>query len=617
MRVTIQPAPTFRKPLFRLVCVWFLWWVSNSFAGAMPRLHDLAVLEDLDGTETIETIAARPASDFQPLPGHSFAGGYTRSVHWLRLTVSAPAGEWWLEALPPMLDDLRLYRPDPAHPGQFNVHHQGDTLPFAERELDYRGFIFKLPFPDAGTTTLYLRMETSSSSMLMLRLWTPLEFFGRTSLEYGLLFAGLTILLTVLMLNVNAWSWLRDPLTPWFIAYLLSLTALLSGNSGLQQQYFFPASASANNLMLSLVSPLPIAFGNAFYRRLFLVDRRQPLLYWTYESFFWLAMLSVPACLAGYHTEVMRGLTATVMPMTLLGCLLSMRLWRCRTPGGGMMLVANLISMLGIAAFMLFLRGHVAGGFMLMHSLQIASLGTILALQLAVGARYRSLHDAHIKADGEVRHEREMREQQGRFLSMLAHELRTSLSVLRMAFGNQPMTPKAVASAQRAMYAMSEVIERSIQAEKLADGSLTLETQPCDVVGLIETLVADSPVPQRFEIRAQERPTIYTDTKLLRVIVANLIDNAAKYAVRETRVVVEVALAEDFRLCITNAIDAYATPDPDRVFDKYYRSPQAHEVTGSGLGLYIARGIAKHLGGSLTYRPGEGKVRFELHLPSP
>ncbi len=41
-----------------------------------------------------------------------------------------------------------------------------------------------------------------------------------------------------------------------------------------------------------------------------------------------------------YHTEAMHLLTATVLPMTLLGCALALRHWWRQAPGGGMMLLA-------------------------------------------------------------------------------------------------------------------------------------------------------------------------------------------------------------------------------------------------------------------------------------
>jgi hypothetical protein len=97
-------------------------------------------------------------------------------------------------------------------------------------------------------------------------------------LEYGLIFASISLLLTVLLLNINAWFWLRDNLSLWFIAYLAVLIVLFAGNAGLLQQYVYPESSQVNNLVVGLAAILSMALGHAFYRQGFLVDRQQPLL---------------------------------------------------------------------------------------------------------------------------------------------------------------------------------------------------------------------------------------------------------------------------------------------------------------------------------------------------
>ena len=52
------------------------------------------------------------------------------------------------------------------------------------------------------------------------------------------------------------------------------------------------------------------------------------------------------------------------------------------------------------------------------------------------------------------------------------------------------------------------------------------------------------------------------------------------------------------------------------VFKKYYRAPGAHGKVGSGLGLHIAEGFARKLGGRLRYIARDDKVNFELWIPA-
>lgn len=581
---------------------------------AETLLHDLAVLQDNDGTLAIETVAATDPGQFKPLRSGDFAGGFTRSAHWFRFTV-AQAGEAWLDIQPPVLDDLRLFEPDPVAPGGWRERRTGDTLPFATREGPYRGFIFKLHHDDDTPRTYYLRLQTSSTSILSLRLWSPAAFIATTTLESSLLMASIAVIVVVLLLNVNTWFWLRDPLTPWFLLYLLILSVFFLGTTGFLQQYLFPDLPVASYYTVSGSTLLLIAAANAFYQRFFGIGRDTPALYWLYRINTWLPILAFPIMLLGHFNRIGAFFNASAMLMTVVGLLMSWRLWRRGAAGAGMMLVANLISMAGILFLVANVLGVLAGGFVLWNSLHISALGAILALQLALGAHTRVLRDARIMAERDARHEREERIRQGQFIAMLAHELRTSLTVLRMAIGSQPMTPKAIGSAERAMVAMGEVIDSSVQAEKLAEGQVSIEPLPCDIAGLVEAVIADSRDPARIRADLAVRPTRETDGRLLRIVIANLVDNALKYGKAGTPVAVDLGTEDGrMRLVVSNAVGSAGAPDPARIFEKYYRAPQAHEVTGSGLGLHIAAALARLLGGELRYRPSAERVDLELHL---
>ncbi len=583
-------------------------------ARAETLLHDLAVLPDKDGTLNIETVAATDPGQFKPLRAGSFAGGFTRSALWFRFTV-AQAGETWLDIQPPMLDDLRLFTPDPVVPGGWRERRAGDTLPFATREVPYRGFIFKLHHVDDAPRTYYLRLQTSSTSILSPRLWSPADFIAATTLESSLLMASIAVILVVLLLNVNTWLWLRDPLTPWFLLYLLILSVFFLCATGFLQQYLFPELPVASYYATSGSTLLLIAVANAFYRRFFGIERDRPVLYWLYRINTWLPVLVFPAMLLGHFNWIGSLVNGAAMLMTFVGLLMSWRAWRRGSPGAGMMLVANLISMVGILFLVANVLGVLAGGFVLWNSLHISAFGSILALQLALGAHTRALRDARLLAEQEALREREERIRQGQFLAMLAHELRTSLTVLRMAIGSQPMTPKAISSAERAMIAMGEVIDSSVQAEKLAEGQIRIEPLPCDIAGLVEAVIADSRDPARIRANLVMRPTCETDGRLLRIVIANLVDNALKYGKAGTPVAIDLGEEDGrLRLVVRNVIGSAGAPDPVRIFEKYYRAPQAHEITGSGLGLHVAAALSRLLGGELHYRPAGDRLDFELCL---
>jgi signal transduction histidine kinase len=599
---------------FRLIVALLIALASLGASAAPLMLHDLAVLSDQTGALTIDAVAVTDPSQFKPLPEGGFAGGFTRSVHWFRFSV-AQAGETWLDIQPPVLDDLRLFEADPQRAGAWIERRAGDTLPFAAREVPYRGFVFKLRHADTTAHTYYLRLATSSSFVLSARLMMPDDFIATTTTESNLLTASLALVLVLALLNVNAWFWLRDPLMPWFIVNLITFAGHLLGSSGFLQQYLFPSLPQMSFYWVGAFTFLLIGTSYGFYRRLFDVGHDRPVLFWLYEANCWLPLLAMPLALLGWQTEILPWFLNISVLMTGVGCVLAVGLWRRGAAGSGAMLLANIVSLAGLLVFMLHALGLLTGGFYVWHSLQIASLGSVFALHLALGARYRSLSEDRVKAEQEAKYEHAERVRQGQFLAMLAHELRTSLTVLRMAIGSQPMSQKTLDKAERAMNSMMDVIDQSVQVERLADGKVTIERLPCDVVRLVEAVIADSRDAARVQARLAPRLALDTDGRLLRIILSNLVDNALKYGKPNEPIDVELTAEGDhLRLLVGNVVGTVGAPDPQRVFEKYYRSPKAHEFSGSGLGLHISEALAQLLGGELCYLPTAERVVFELRL---
>jgi len=115
--------------------------------------------------------------------------------------------------------------------------------------------------------------------------------------------------------------------------------------------------------------------------------------------------------------------------------------------------------------------------------------------------------------------------------------------------------------------------------------------------------------------------TVVTDTMLLRMIVANLIDNACKYGPEASPVTLRVTpkLSNNqtwICLRVENRPGKTGWPDPSQLFKKFYRSPRAQQYTGSGLGLFLSTQLAQQLGGQLRYRPTDTEIGFDLWIPA-
>lgn len=212
------------------------------------------------------------------------------------------------------------------------------------------------------------------------------------------------------------------------------------------------------------------------------------------------------------------------------------------------------------------------------------------------------------------------RSEQDRFLSMLSHELKTPLSVIQMTLSSLAAPAESKRRVLRAITDVVAVVDRSLQADRLQRNRVRVTTAPCQVATVVTDLVNDCVAPDRITVTMPTLPICQTDTQLLRVVLTNLIDNALKYAAPGSHI--ELTANTDTRLGhagirvdVSNLPGPAGMPDGKQVFKKYYRAAGAQGKSGSGLGLYIASGVARVLGGNLCYQPSTEMVTFSLWIP--
>ncbi|MDP9167900.1 MAG: HAMP domain-containing histidine kinase, partial [Actinomycetota bacterium] len=102
-------------------------------------------------------------------------------------------------------------------------------------------------------------------------------------------------------------------------------------------------------------------------------------------------------------------------------------------------------------------------------------------------------------------------------------------------------------------------------------------------------------------------------------ILANLLDNARRYTPAGGRVTVHVERRDDgAHLTVTDTGPGIAAADRERVFDRLVRLDPSRnrDHGGAGLGLSIARALARAHGGDLTCEPQDGGARFRVTLPA-
>lgn len=627
-----------------LLCAAFFLHALPAYAAPLePRqIDDVAVLVDAPGQESIYSVSqpAR-AAHFVPVPA-GFSAGYTRSVHWLRFTLHAPAPDAQgqravlLEIHPPYLDDLQVYLPQSQSQSQgagpLDVRYGGDLLPQSAKEYAYRGFVYHVAFEDERARTVYVRLQTSSSSVLIVKAWEPGQFLAKITREYTLF--GLLLGLVVTGILANLWHglWRREAIYRYYIAYLLATLFNLLGINGLAAEFLLPESPYWADLWVPLGIILVVICGVRFYALALDIAHAAPWMRWVYRLQLWLAVLCLPAPFLGFYPEAIQVLLSFVLLMMVTGAWRSIELWRQGHSNGKILLLAHLFGLSGNLAAVPALMGLLPGQFWLIYGFQLRSVGTLLVLQLIL-ARHIKAMQAHLlqaRIDIEIsktlaQQERREREQQRHFLSMLTHELKTPLFIIRLRLGAAQPSARIQAHAERAVDDIDAIVERCATVSRIDEQVGEVQRVPCRIDEILSEILTQHRATERVAVELAEGAVtapLHSDPLLLRSILSNLIDNALKYSPPEALARTSVALRPQgsrIGLCIRveNACASAGMPDPAQVFQKYYRSPGAHQQSGSGLGLYIAKALAEQLGGTVQYRPeSESKmVVFELWLP--
>lgn len=216
-----------------------------------------------------------------------------------------------------------------------------------------------------------------------------------------------------------------------------------------------------------------------------------------------------------------------------------------------------------------------------------------------------------------------------RFSADAAHELQTPLTILQGELDDAVQHAPIGSDEQQRYSGLLEEVQRlkSIVQKLLifarADaGRLNLQLAAVNLSNLIESAAEDVEVmAPHLQVEKDIAPgvVVKADFDLLKHIISNLTSNAMKYT-GENGLIRFGLSVYDNTAYVSIANNGIPIPEKERekIFDRFYRTDQSRNkaVSGSGLGLSLAREIAHAHGGDLRLDPDAGNmVSFTLSLP--
>lgn len=221
------------------------------------------------------------------------------------------------------------------------------------------------------------------------------------------------------------------------------------------------------------------------------------------------------------------------------------------------------------------------------------------------------------------------------FISLASHQLRTPLSAIKTYthmlmdgyMGEiSPEQRRSLSTIIGASNRMNELISTLLNITRIESGSISVQAKSLNLKRLAEEVIKE------LDHTAQSRsislslapsdvePTVRTDALIAKEIISNLASNAIKYTPDGGSVTLRFSKrGPDIILAVQDTGLGIPKAAQEQIFTKFFRAPNVVklETSGTGLGLYLVKGLADQLGGKVWFESEEHKGSiFYFSLPS-
>lgn len=619
-----------------------------------------------DQSASLDPLQAMAAPDWRAATRDDLNLGVSESAVWLRLRVenrSLHERTRWFALGSPRLEWVDFYRFAPGAPAWDETAVGGLGRALERRPMSGLVSIFPVTLAAGESATLLLRVAGRTRLLMKPELWEPMSYRSRESdlivRQLAPISAVLGVVLYMLVHGLARRS--RDML---LLAGWLCLMALYELSfDGYLYRFFFSsggelavrATLVLSNLCVILCAVFTLSFLRLYQQRgwrlaylLYIAANLVNLMRTAFGDLFAANLVTVPLLLLFFLVWLISILAA----------------WRHRVANAGLYFVATLSLWAAIILRLLEQEGWLSSDFILADSLTLSpSLGLALVmvfgllrrdygeqkayraaqaallksrqdeqqrLEVLVRERTQSLQDATIAAE-EAHHAR------GELLARVNHDLLRPVSeIVELAApleqaGGQPAEYGAVIH-RSATHLLGLIDDLIVEASQ--DGSVAeIRSQPVETQSLLaglafeaEGLVLAGGNEFVFHPAPDLPPRIGVDSRRLRQVLINLLDNAAKFT-RAGRVEFRVdadSMSSTPRLIFTVRDSGPGMSESQLavVFEPYRRAAETAGFPGLGLGLAIARHWTERMGGEIIANsaPGQGttmRVLLPVELPEP
>jgi signal transduction histidine kinase len=247
--------------------------------------------------------------------------------------------------------------------------------------------------------------------------------------------------------------------------------------------------------------------------------------------------------------------------------------------------------------------------------------------------RIRTLGDAEAQRLHEhIERTRSMEKMRSDFLKLASHELRGPIAVVRGYFSmmadhslDAEALDRAMPVIERRLDDMNALVNEMLETARLDEGITRLEREPQSLRAIV-TAATSAIQPQltdghRLDVRLPGAAVLVNvDSGRIETIMRNLLDNAVKFSPHGGEISCHTTASHGVaHIAVIDHGLGIPPEQIDRLFTRFSRlvTPENSHISGTGLGLYLSRELARLHGGDITASttPGGG-ASFVLTLPT-
>jgi len=217
------------------------------------------------------------------------------------------------------------------------------------------------------------------------------------------------------------------------------------------------------------------------------------------------------------------------------------------------------------------------------------------------------------------------------FIAMASHELKTPLTSLkayiqllskRLASSGDSFAINSLTKAGQQVNKMTDLIYGFIDLSKLEPGKLQLSVQEFELNELIADCISDinqtSP-GHVIDFKPKDKIRVRADKEKIRQVAGNFLSNAIKYSNKGSRIIITCKkLKSSVKVSVIDEGIGIKSKDQEKLFQRFYRveNPRMKNISGFGIGLYLANEIIQLHKGKIGVESEEGKgSTFYFTLP--